>query len=131
MRTGTRLVLLFVVLGAAALAAFRLYGDRVVAERAVQSPLAAAHEAVQADNTVVGTLGGIRAVTLREMQPVGEGDSAVALAARVVGTRGTGDLYADVDREGRRWRVVRARVVTPDGAVLPIAGPGAPALAPP
>lgn len=130
MRTGTRLVLLFALVGLAALAVFRLYGDRVVARRAVQSPLAAAREAVQADNTVVGTVGGVRSVTLRDMRPLAPGGSAVGLSAMVVGTRGSGTLYADVRREGRRWRVVRARFVGPGGEVVPIAGSEAPALAP-
>ena len=130
MRAGTRLVLLFALVGLAALAVFRLYGDRVVAERAVQSPLAAAREAVQADNTVVGTIGAIRSMTVREMHPVRPGEAPVALAADVVGARGSGTLYADVVPEGSRWRIERARFVGPGGAVVPIEGTEAPSLQP-
>lgn len=130
MRSGTRLVVLFVLVAAGALVLFRLYGARVVEEGAVQTPLAAARDLVQADNTVVGRLGAIRDVAAVRTRALAPGDSGVALVAEVIGARGSGTLYADVEPEGRRWRVVRARFVGPGGEILPLVGDSAPALAP-
>lgn len=130
MRSGTRIVLAFAFLALAALAVFRLYGGRIAAERTVPTPLAAAREAVRADNTVVGRLGAVRAVERLEIRPLGAGDSAVALAARVIGARGRGRLYADLERAEGRWRVTRAAFVTESGERIPMAGEGRPALEP-
>ena len=131
MRTsGTRLVVLFVIVAGVAFIVLRVYGERFSAFRAATTPIAAAREFVSADNTVVGRLGGIREVAAVEVRPLAAGGDTVALSAEVAGPAGGGMLYADLAREGRAWRVLRASFVTPDGARLPLRG-GPPALAPP
>lgn len=129
-RSGTRLVVAFAVIAAAAFVILRVYGERFADFRSAITPIAAAREFVFADNTVVGRLGGIREVTAVEVRPLTAGGDTVALAAEVVGGGGGGMLYADLAREGRGWRVLRAAVVTPDGDRLPLRG-DSPALAPP
>lgn len=128
-RSGTRLVLVFAILAAAAFAILRLYGDQIVAHMSAPTPLSAAREYVLADNTVVGRMGGIREVALVEAQPIGARGDTVALSAEVVGQAGGGMLFADLTREGREWRVVRASFLTPDGDRLPLAD-GPPRLDP-
>ncbi len=129
-RSGTRLVIVFAIVAGAAFVILRVYGERFADFRSAITPIAAAREFVSADNTVVGRLGGVREVTAVEVRPLTPGGDTVALAAEVAGGGGGGMLYADLAREGRGWRVLRASLVTPDGDRLPLRG-APPALAPP
>lgn len=126
MRSGTKLVLVFVIAAAGSYALLRVYGERF-AERFAPTPISAAREFVLADNTVVGNLRGIREVALIEVRPVSESGDTVALSAEVVGRAGGGMLFADLAREGRRWRVLRASFLAPDGERL-LLEDGRPAL---
>ena len=128
MRSGSKLVLVFVIVAVGSYAVLRLYGERI-AERFSATPLSAAREFVLADNTVVGRMGGIREVALVEVQPIDARGDTVALSAEVVGHGGGGMLFADLAREGRVWRVLRASFLTPDGERLPLED-GPPALEP-
>lgn len=127
MSSGTRLVLVFLVGALVALLAFLSYGRRAAGERE-PGPLEAASERVRSDNTVVGRLGGFRALDPLRMEPI-EPDG-FGLAARLVGVRDSARLYADLVRENGRWRLARGAVVLPDGRRLPIEGRGRPTLEP-
>jgi len=113
-------VIAFAVVAAAAFIVLRVYGERVMASRAADTPLSAARELVQSDNTIVGQLGGIREVAAVEMRPLSADGDTVALVAEVVGRSGGGMLHAEVVRDGARWRVVRASFLAPDGSWLPL-----------
>lgn len=134
MRSGTRLVLVFLAGALVALVAFLLYGSRA-GGGPEEGPLAAARSRVLADNTVVGLVGGFRALDPLRMEPVrregGREERALGLVARVVGARDTAFLYADLVREEGRWRVSRAAVVLSDGRRLPLEGRSRPSLEPP
>jgi hypothetical protein len=126
MRSGTKLVLVFAVAALGSYVVLRLYGERIT-ERFAATPLSAAREFVMADNTVVGTMGGIREVALVEVAPIDARGDTVGLIAEVVGRAGGGMLFADLAREARAWRVLRASFLTPEGNRLPLAD-GRPAL---
>ena len=79
--SGTRLVLVFALLAAAAFVVLRVYGERFAAFRVASTPVAAAREFVSADNTVVGLLGGIREIAVIEVRPLSPGGDTVALSA--------------------------------------------------
>jgi hypothetical protein len=128
-RSGTKLVLVFVVVAAGVFVVLRVYGERFAAFHAASTPIAAARERVMADNTVVGRLGGIRDVELVEVHPIDALGDTVALAAEVVGHGGGGMLFADLARDGREWRVLRASFRAPDGERLPLED-GSPTLDP-
>lgn len=129
MRSGTRLVFLFVLVGGAAFVLLRVYGERVMAGRAPSTPISAARTYVLADNTVVGWMGGVREVALVDLRPLSAGGDTVALSAEVVGRAGGGMLFADLARAEGEWRVLRAAFVTPSGERLPLT-PEPPSLAP-
>lgn len=120
MRSGTRLVFVFFLIAATAFLLLRLYGAHVMAGRGSSTPISAAREYVLADNTVVGRMGGVREVALADLRPLSAGGDTVALSAEVVGRAGGGMLFADLAREGREWRVLRASFVTPTGERLPL-----------
>ncbi len=125
--SGTRLVLVFVAVAAVVFIVLRIYGERFAAFHSASTPVAAAREFVLSDNTVVGRLGGIREVALVEVRPLGASGDTVALAAEVTGRGGGGMLFADLARDGRLWRVLRASFLAPGGERLPLED-GAPAL---
>lgn len=127
MRSGTKLVLAFLVLAAAAFVLLRFYGQHVMAGRAPATPISSIREYVLADNTVVGRMGGVREVALIELEPLDAAGDTVALSAEVVGRLGGGMVFADLARVGTRWRVLRASFIAPDGERLPLAD-GRPAL---
>ena len=81
-RSGTWLVLLLAVFAATAFLVFRWYGDRALEARGPDTPFAAARERIEADNTMVGLLGGIRRVEPLEVvgAPAGAGASVSAVA---------------------------------------------------
>ena len=122
MSTGTRLVLAFALFVAIVFAALQLYGGRSLSRREPDSPEFAARQAAQADNTLVGLLGGIV-----EFQVVGvpvhpaNPDSA-SVEARVMGARDSGWLRADLVRLEAGWTVREATFTLSDGTTIPIAG---------
>ena len=128
MRSGTKLVLAFVVLAAAAFVLLRFYGQNVMAGRGPGTPISSVREYVLADNTVVGRMGGVREVVMVELRPLDGAGDTVALSAEVVGQAGGGMVFADLARMANQWRVLRATFITPDGERLPLEGPGRPTL---
>ncbi|HYO46947.1 MAG TPA: hypothetical protein VEY33_09710 [Gemmatimonadota bacterium] len=122
MSTGTRVVLGFVVFAAVVFAAFEIYGRRAIAHRGPDSPVLAAREAVQADNTVVGLVGGIGTFETIGIEP-GSSDSAAAwLEVRVLGARDSGRMIAEMAIENGRWIVRNATFTLSDGTTIPVAG---------
>lgn len=122
MSSGTRVVLGFVLFTAVVFTAFEIYGRRAIAHRGPDSPVVAAREAIQADNTVVGLVGGIGTFETIDIEP-GTSDSAAArLEARVLGARDSGRMIADMAIENGRWIVRRATFTLSDGTTIPVAG---------
>lgn len=122
MSTGTRVVLGFVVFAAVVFAALEIYGRRAIAHRGSDSPVVAAREVVQADNTVVGLVGGIATFETIDIEP-GSSDSAAArIEARVIGARDSGWISADLAIENGRWIVRHATFTLSDGTTIPVAG---------
>lgn len=122
LKSGTRIVLLFVLFAAAAFAAFRIKGGRVMAERPPDTPVTTVRTFVQADNTTVGLVGGIRSVRPLEVHAREEhGVGTSSVSAVVVGARDSGRLLADLEIVDGRWQVVRAAIVLSDGRRLPLA----------
>ena len=120
MRTGSRIVLGLALLAGVAVAVLQIYGVRAASRHGPDSATAALRETVQADNTLVGLLGGIRELRVIEEQ---ERDEASArLEATVVGSRDSGWLVADLSVREGRWRVRSASVTLSDGRRIPIAG---------
>lgn len=113
----------FLVIAAAALTAFLLYGRRTMTRRAPDSPETAAEIAVRADNTAVGLLGGIRRVETRSVERDGDGTHATAtVVAEVEGGRDTATLRAELRTRDGRWLFVDGALVFPDGRTIPIRG---------
>lgn len=126
MRAGSRTVVLLAALAALALLAFLAYGGRATRRAGPDTPAAAARDFARADNTVVGLLGGVRAV-----QPILDERPAprrASIVATVVGARDSGRLWADLTRAEDRWRVERAAFAVTGGDPLVLAGDGPPHL---
>lgn len=123
MSTGSRLVLGFVLFAALVFGMLQFYGGRSLARREPDSPIRAAREASQADNTLVGMVGGILEFHVVDIDPRADSiPSATRLEARIVGARDSGRLVADLTREDGRWRVRSAAFTLSDGTTIPVAG---------
>jgi len=121
--SGTRLVLGFLLFAAVVFGVLRMYGGRSLSRRAPDSPLVAAREAVQADNTVVGLVGGIEAFEQVAVDTPSSGaGSRARLEARVLGARDSGRLIADLAVQDGRWTVRHATFTLSDGTTIPVAG---------
>jgi hypothetical protein len=123
MSTGSRLVLGFLLFATFVFAALQIYGGRSLSRREPDTPAFAAREAAQADNTLVGMLGGVLEFHVVAIGP--PADSSVAatrLEARIVGARDNGRLLADLAQEDGRWKVRSAVFTFADGRTIPIAG---------
>ena len=119
-RSGTIVVLLFVLFAALAYAVFRVYGDRAIETRGSDTPVTAVRELVEADNTLVGLLGGIRRIDPIEV--VGDGGPegpGASVSALVVGSRDSARVYVDLAVDDGRWVVLRTSAVLMDGRRLP------------
>ncbi|MGH7563882.1 MAG: hypothetical protein ACREK5_05620 [Gemmatimonadota bacterium] len=130
-RSGTWLVLLMALFAGTAFLLFRWYGERALETRGPDTPFQAARERIEADNTLVGFLGGIRRV--EPLEVVGENRStgaAASVSALVVGSRDSARVYLDLAVEDDRWTVVRASARLSDGRRLPLDGTGRPLLEP-
>lgn len=125
--SGTRIVLLFFLLAVVFIVIMYGYGRRV-GSRYRDTPDAVLAERIEADNTVVGLVGGVERVVVTDEREIGEDE--VGLAARVLGARDSGRVYADLAERDDRWRVVRAAFVLSGGRRLPLEGSGRPALEP-
>lgn len=130
-RSGSWLVFLLGLFAAAAFLMFRWYGERALEVRGPETPFQAARERIEADNTLVGLLGGIRRV--EPLEVVGDSRSTGAgasVSAFAVGSRDSAQVYLDLAVENGRWAVVRASARLPDGRRLPLDGAGRPLLEP-
>lgn len=128
MPSGRRIVVLIFVVAAAFAAVMLTYAIRTERTFEPELPDTAARETLEASNTVVGLLGGIRRVDWRDEREIGR--EAVAMRADVVGARDSGRYYVDLDHRDGHWRVDRAAFVLSDGRRLPIRGERPPALEP-
>ena len=123
MSTGTRVAIGFVLFALAVLVVLLLYGRESLTRREPDSPAAVARELVQADNTVVGMLGGIRTFETIAVTESGGADSSTAVVeARVLGARDSGLLVAELMLEEDRWSMRRASFTFSDGTTIPVAG---------
>ena len=122
---------MFVFVAALAYTVFRIYGDRALEARGPDTPVTAVRELVEADNTLVGLLGGIRRVEPIEVvgENATEGDG-VSVSAVVVGARDSARVYVDLAVEEGRWVPVRTSAVLADGRRLPPRGGARPRLEP-
>jgi hypothetical protein len=120
--TGTRLVLGFALFSAIVFAALQFYGGRSLAHREPDSPAFAARQAAQADNTLVGLLGGIVEFHVVDVQFQPTNADTAHVEARILGARDSGRLGADLSREDDRWRVRAATFTLSDGTTIPVAG---------
>jgi hypothetical protein len=119
-RSGTALVFLFVVVAGLVYAVFRLYGDRALEARGPDTPVTAVREMVEADNTLVGLLGGIRRI--EPIEVVGDNGlepDGVSVSAVVVGGRDSARVYVDLAVEGGRWVPIRSSAVLTGGRRVP------------
>ncbi len=123
MSTGTRVAIGFVLFAFAVLVVLLLYGRESLSRRGPDSPAAVAREMLQADNTVVGMVGGIRTFETIAVTESAAADPSTALVeARVLGTRDSGRLEAELTREDGRWNMRRASFTLSDGTTIPVAG---------
>ena len=100
-----------------------VYGGRSLSRRGPDSPAQAAHEVVQADNTVVGLVGGVEGFEpLVSETGGGTGSPRARVEARVVGGRDSGRMSADLVLVDGRWTVLRATFTLSDGTTIPVAG---------
>lgn len=129
MASGSRIVLVFLLVAVTFAAVMILYARRAAPGDEPLLPETAARELIEADNTVVGMMGGVRKIGWRDEREIGRDE--VALSAVVFGARDSGRYYADLARRDGRWSVRRASFVLPDGRRLPLAGERPPALEPP
>ena len=123
MTTGTRVAIGSLLFGLAVLAVLSFYGRGSLSRRGPDSPAAVAREMLQADNTVVGMIGGLHQFETVAVTKSGVADSPAArVEARVLGARDSGRLTADLRFEEGRWRLRRASFVLSDGTTIPVAG---------
>lgn len=121
MTTGTRVAIGSLLFGLLVLGVLLFYGQGSLSRRAPDSPETVAREMLQADNTVVGLIGGIRAF---EPLSVTEGPQAdvARVEARVLGVRDSGRLRAELARTDGRWSMRRASFTLSDGTTIPVVG---------
>ncbi|MGH7544341.1 MAG: hypothetical protein ACREK7_10420 [Gemmatimonadota bacterium] len=130
-RSGTALVLLFGLFAALAYAVFRVYGERALEARGPDTPVTAVRELVEADNTLVGLLGGIRRVEpIEVVGDTGPEGAGASVSAVVVGGRDSARVYVDLAVEEGRWVPLRTSAVLTDGRRLPPRGSPRPRLEP-
>lgn len=122
MSTGSRLVLGFLLFAALVFGALQIYGVRSLARRQPDSPILAAREAAQADNTLVGLIGGVLEFRVEAAVPADSNGTSKRVDARVVGARDSGRMTADLARDDGRWRVLSAKFTLSDGTTIPVAG---------
>lgn len=123
MSNGTRVAIGCVLFALAVLAVLLLYGRESLSRREADSPAAVAREMLQADNTVVGMVGGIRAFEPISVTESTMADSSTAFVeARVLGARDSGRLRAELAVEEGRWKMRRASFTLSDGTTIPVAG---------
>lgn len=123
MSTGTRVAIGFVLFALAVLVVLLLYGRESLSRREPDSPAAVAREMLQADNTVVGMVGGIRTFEPISVTESTVADSSTALVeARVLGARDSGRLRAELTVAEGRWSMRRASFTLSDGTTIPVAG---------
>lgn len=123
MSSGTRVVLGCLLLATVVLAVLAIYGRQSLNRREPDSPGGAAQRMVQADNTVVGLLGGISTFELLELEKWSvAGVPSARLEARVVGARDSGRLVAELSRPEGTWVVRHAAFTLSDGTTIPVAG---------
>lgn len=130
-RSGTALVLLFALFAALAYVVFRVYGDRALEARGPDTPVTVVRELVEADNTLVGLLGGIRRI--EPIEVVGDGGPegpGASVSALVVGSRDSARVYVDLAVEDGRWVPLRTSAVLTDGRRLPPQSSSRPRLEP-
>lgn len=123
MTTGTRLVIGALLFGLGVLVVLVLYGRESMGRRQPDSPSTVAREMLQADNTVVGMVGGMRAfevLTLTERAV--DGSPTAALEARVLGTRDSGRFEVELIFEAGRWSMRRGSFTLSNGTTVPVAG---------
>ncbi|HET6617339.1 MAG TPA: hypothetical protein VFH69_05975 [Gemmatimonadota bacterium] len=121
MSSGTRVVVGFALFAILVFAALEYYGTRAIARRSPDSAVVAARTAVQADNTVVGLIGGIDSFEPIDIERSDDADSA-RVEASVAGDRDHGRLVADLVREDGRWKIRTATFTLSDGTTIPVAG---------
>ena len=122
MSAGTRLVLGFALFTAVVFAALQLYGGRSLARREPDSPALAARQAAQADNTLVGLLGGIVEFHVVDAPSSAANPDSAHVEARVLGARDSGRLRADLVRRDARWTVRQATLTLSNGTTIPVTG---------
>ena len=122
MSTGTRLVLAFALFSALVFAALQLYGGRSLSRREPDSPAFAARQVAQADNTLVGLLGGIVEFHVVDVPVPPASPNSARVEARVLGARDSGRLHADLVRLNAGWTVREATFTLSDGTTIPVAG---------
>ena len=122
MTTGTRAAIACVLFALAVLVVLSLYGRGSLNRRAPDSPAAVAREMLQADNTVVGIIGGLREFETLSVSESGVDPPAARLEARVLGARDSGRLTAELTLEDDRWSIQRASFTLSDGTTIPVAG---------
>jgi hypothetical protein len=121
--TGTRVAIGSLLLALGVLAALYLYGRGSLSRRGPDSPAAVAREMLQADNTVVGMIGGLQVFETLEVTGNAVSDSPAAwIEARVLGARDSGRLTAELTLVGGRWTMRRARFTLSNGTTIPVAG---------
>ena len=123
MSTGTRVVLGCLLFATVVLAVLSFYGKGSLSRRDPDSPATAARRMVQADNTVVGLIGGISAFEPVEVETwSAAGIAAARIEARVVGATDSGRLVAELEQGPDRWTVRQAKFTLSDGTTIPVAG---------
>jgi hypothetical protein len=121
--TGTRVVLGCLLFATVVLAVLSFYGKGSLSRRDPDSPTAAARRMVQADNTVVGLVGGISAFEPVEVETwSAAGIASARIEARVVGATDSGRLIAELEQGPDRWTVRQAKFTLSDGTTIPVAG---------
>lgn len=123
MTTGTRVGIGFLLFALGVLAVLLLYGRGSLSRHGPDSPAAVAHEMLQADNTVVGMIGGLHEFeTLEVSENAAAGSTVARIEARVVGARDSGRFSAELTLEGGRWSMRRGSFALSDGTTIPVAG---------
>ena len=123
MSSGTRVVLGCLLFATIVIVVLSTYGKGSLGRRDPDSPDAAARQMVQADNTVVGLLGGISSFESLELEMwSAAGVPSARLEARVVGARDSGRLIAELSQRQGTWAVRRATFTLSDGTTIPVAG---------
>jgi hypothetical protein len=112
----------------AVLIALLLYSRQATDRTRADTPDGAARQFLQAHNTAIASLGGLREWSLEGEPNLDEGVAAVW--AGVIGGRDSGRFYADLEIDEGRWTVRRAALVLAEGGRLPLAGEGRPTLEP-